>query len=220
MYRKMLFLGGPVIAVCMMVVLGGIAIRAQPPNNAVAPLTENQVQNIQADVAAFLQRSKVAQPAAAAAAAQPTVNSALVQQITGAFTYANIKAQIDSVGNEALRQDIDSVWETFRPVPVVILLEDPTGKAQVRMAIGLTLPPGSKVQPRAPLRVVHLPIENSVRHIHLGPQSQLANVFGTIDAELKKAGEQAGFPVVLQCIEDPGGTANLTGRTLINVPMR
>src|SRR5262249_46948024 len=137
MIRQVLLLGGPVIAVCIMVVLGGLAAsRAQPP---AAPLTAEDVQDIQNDVAAFLQRGRTAAavPAAAlpTAAVQPASESALVLPSTGALTYPNIQLQINAVGEEALRQKLESVWEVFRPVPIVILLEDPTGKAQVRMDI-------------------------------------------------------------------------------------
>jgi hypothetical protein len=198
--RTRLLFGGPFIALCLMIGFGGVDIRAHDS----AQLAPQEEQGLRADVA---------KP-------RLVTFSILARQFTGALTQPNIQAQIESAVDEAVRQDLDSVWGTFRPVPVVILLEDPTGKKQVRMEIGLTLPPNAKVKAEAPLKVTPIRFEKGVRHIHRGPHARLGDVFRSIAGELKKDGQNPTFPVVLQILDDPTRINPEQVRTIVNVQVK
>jgi len=212
MEKKRWLFGGPIIAACLMIGLSGLATRAQVTQPAML-LTAQETQDIAADVKAAMTPA-----VAAAAAAQPAPFLALVQDATLPFTYANVKEQVDAVTHEALRQHLDSAWESSPPTSVVILLEDPTGKAKVKMQIGVSLPSNSQVKPQGPLKVAQVPSLKAVRHIHQGPHSLLGDVYHTIDAQLKPSKLKAAFPVLLQFIDDPGRVSNQFVRTLIHVP--
>ena len=200
MNKTRLLLGGPLIALCLAIGLGGIAIRARES----AQLPRQMLEDIRADVGG----------------ARPITFSVLAHEHRGPLTAANLQAQIELAQSEAIRQGLDSVWANYRPSPIVIITEDPTGKEDCRMKIGLPVPPEAEIKAQAPLNVERLKFDKAVRHLHKGPHAQLGDVYRAIDEELKKAGQGASFPVVLQILEDPFKVDAPQLRTVINVPAK
>lgn len=145
---------------------------------------------------------------------------AAVKDYTGPFSLEDIGAQIASVIDEMIRQGQDYAWNNFRPVSIVVLYSDPTGKDQVKMGIGITVP--SKLELKEPLRFEQFKFRNAVRHVHRGPLQQLDLVFRGVDKNLrsKAKSEGAGWPVVLQILDDPRRIEPQQLRTVINIPAK
>jgi hypothetical protein len=201
MTGKRLLLGGPIAALCLLMILGGIRTRAQ---HVVEQLTASEVHSLNVAVAQ----------------AKPAAVSMLVQDFHGAFTQANIKAQVTAVEHEAMKQNLDSVWGTTHPIAVVIVLEDPTGKAQVNLQVGLTLPHAG-VHATAPLKVVTLNFPKAVRYTHQGQYEKLGAVHNSMHKMLQDARkESASFPEVHNARDDPFRVAPVQIRTVVLTPVR
>ena len=153
------------------------------------------------------------------AAAEAVRLSVAVVEFEGAFTEQNVQARITSVLNELIRQKLDWSFEAFPPKPVVILYGDPTGKQQVRMAIGMSVPP--KMEVKAPLKLEKVEFRKAVRHVHMGPHKELGSVYNQIAETLRKDRKgSASWPVVLQILDDPTRVKADQVRTLMNVPVK
>ena len=154
--------------------------------------------------------------------------TAAVQETAGELSEKFLQAQIEAVLDEIVRQGADFNWGTFRPVPIVILYEDPTGKDRTRMGVGIAVPPNTKVS--APLRIENFRQLKAVRHVHKGPHSELASVYRYVGESLRKnpgrgvgaaaRAQSEGFPVVLQILDDPTRFRPEDVRTVINIPVK
>src|SRR5438876_1032823 len=172
MKRSWWHAGGLVLAVVVVVGLGGSSNRAHD-GNGFSPEAER---DISAAVAA--QPNALRQETKGLSAeemrdievdverASAVSLSAGVQDFTGEFTEKNVQAQITAVLKEIVRQKVDFSLGDFRPVPIIILKEPPNGNV-ARMAIGVALPRTVQVGP--PLRLERFRSAKAVRHIHLGP---------------------------------------------------
>ncbi len=116
-----------------------------------------------------------------------------MQDFTGAFTQANVTAHIDAVTSEAQKQGLDSAFGSSHPAAIVIVTEDPTGKDEVHLQIGLELPANAEVRPEAPLKVVPMKFEKAVQYVHQGPYTELPDVHRAIHDELQRVQEARAF---------------------------
>jgi len=209
MVGKHWLLGGPIAALCLLITFGAIGTRAreaaQEPKAALAeePMADAQLQAL---------RVAVAQ-------AKPVSVSMLVQDFTGAFTQANMKAQITAVEQEALKQNLDSVWGNTHTVAVVIVLEDPTNKPQAKLQVGLTLPHAG-VHATGRLKVVTMNFPSAVKFVHQGQYQKIGTVFRTMQATLQQSGRGVAFPVVLNALDDPGRVPAAELRTVVLTPVK
>jgi hypothetical protein len=213
MVGKHLLFGGPIAALCLLITFGAIGIRAREASQPVAAQPEAAVAD-EPMTAVQLQSLRIS-----VAQAKPVSVSMLVQDFTGAFTQANVKAQVTAVEQEALKQNLDSVWGNTHPGAVVIVLEDPTNKPQVRLQVGLTLPHAG-VHATEPLKVVTMNFPTAVKYVHQGQYQKIGTAFRTMHTTLQQSGRSAAFPVVLSALDDPGRVPAAELRTVVLTPVK
>lgn len=152
-------------------------------------------------------------------AASPMQMSAVVHEFRGKLSMENITAQFKRLINDALRQKIDASWEGRPPVGVLILYEDPTGKENFKAAIGLAS--GQKQSVKPPLKAETIDMRSAVRTLNVGPPDQLERAYRRIQEAVKASGKgNAGFPVVMQLLDDPNRVKPELVRTIITVPIQ
>jgi effector-binding domain-containing protein len=159
---------------------------------------------------------------AAAMRPAPTALYAVTQDFEGNFE--NVDALMARFAEEAKRQGLPNA----NPVGVVFLYEDPTGKSQFRMGVGITL--ARKAEVKEPLKVTEMRV-TAVRATHVGSYQQLGRVYNVIENTVKESRPQAkgvaampretSWPVILRLISDPK-KARAAGeiRTEIIVPIK
>jgi hypothetical protein len=200
MNGKRSHLGGPIVALCLMIALGAVAIRARETTQ-LKPVDEVNVQ-------------------IAVAKAKAVSVSVLALDFTGAFTQANITDQIEAVRTEVTKQGLEGAFGSTHPAAIVIVTEDPTGKAEVHLQIGLELPANAEVRPAAPLKLTPFKFESAVQYVHQGPYARLADVHQAVHSELQKGGKSASFPVVLNALDDPTRVTADKLRTVVITPTK
>jgi hypothetical protein len=193
-------LGGPIVALCLMIALGGVAIRARETTQ----LKAAEDVNVQIAVAK----------------AKTVSVSVLAKEFTGAFTQANIADEIEAVRTEVTKQGLEHALGSTHPAAIVIVTEDPTGKGEVHLEIGLELPANAEVRPAAPLKHTPLKFESAVQYVHQGPYARLADIHHAVHGELQKASKSAGFPVVLNALDDPTRVPADKIRTVMITPVK
>jgi effector-binding domain-containing protein len=134
----------------------------------------------------------------------PTALYAVTEDFDGNFE--NVDALMARFTEEAKRQGLPN----SNPVGVLLVYEDPTGKSQFRMGVGITL--ARKVAVKEPLKATEMR-STAVRATHVGSYEQLGQVYGVIQNTLKEQRPQAkgaagmpresGWPVVLRLLTDP-----------------
>jgi hypothetical protein len=179
-------------------VVGGILVSAQQEEK----LTPAEVSSI---------RASVAKPAAVSF-------RVVTQDFTGSF--ASIRDFSERVKQEAISQKVAAAiapkgaTATFQPPQgILILQEDPTGKAQFRMAVGFTVP--AAVSARPPLKAEQISLPRAVRHTHVGNFQELASVYHQMNDV-----RAMGFPVVLRLLDDPERVPLQFIRTELIVPVK
>jgi len=91
----------------------------------------------------------------------------------------------------------------------MVLYEDPSNDAQVRMTIGVTVPSSVAVKP--PLKLVPIRLSKAACHTHQGPYADLGEVHGAIKEEVRKVAEvrrrkaATEWPVVIKLLNNPKG---------------
>lgn len=107
----------------------------------------------------------------------------------------------------------------FYPAGVLVLYDRPSRGAMAEASIGLSLPGGVKAESTDRVKVMDFGFKRAVRHVHVGSFDQLEEVYDMIAKGLREKGQEAGFPVVLQILDDPTQTPPEKVRTVINVPV-
>jgi hypothetical protein len=156
---------------------------------------------------------------------RPVSLAMVVRESSGPLTKENIHNQITEVVGEYVRQGFDFSLGGFGPKPVVVLYEDPTGKRDVRMAVGISVPPRGQpsagksagAEFKAPLKYVPMQMNKVIRHVHIGPHDQLADAFHAIEKELQASKRRPVWPVVLQILDDPNRVDAKELRTVMNI---
>ena len=162
-------------------------------------------------------KTAVARPAA-------TTFWAVTQDFEGNFD--NVDAHMATFTKEAKAQSIVNA----NPVGILVLYEDPTGKSQFRMGIGIALT--RRVEVKAPLKVEQMSFSETVHYTHVGPYGQLGKVHEEIATALKKRPKTAAkgaaaarvkntsWPVVLKLLNDPKKVRAQQLRTELIVPIK
>jgi hypothetical protein len=114
----------------------------------------------------------------AAARPLPATFFAVTQDFEGNFD--NVDAAMARFEREAKAQDIPNA----NPTGVLVLYEDPTGKSQFRMAVGVIISKRAEVKP--PLKVEQMAFSEAVRVTVVGQYQKLGSAYRGTEAALRE----------------------------------
>lgn len=127
-------------------------------------------------------RASVAKPAA-------TNFWAVTQDFEGNFD--NVDAFMAQFEKEARAQNLPNAG----PTGLLVLYEDPTGKTQFRMGVGIALTRRANV--KAPLKIERMSFSRAVRHTVVGPYKKLDPVGRALVGAVKEKRAKAGSEAVM-----------------------
>jgi hypothetical protein len=138
----------------------------------------------------------------------------VVEEFTGSFK--DVDAHLASFQKEFTAQGLNKGLKA-NPTSILIIHEDPTGKASFRMAIGLEVP--GRLAAKAPLKVEELNEPRAAHYTHTGAYERLKNVHDGIDEHAKASRAITRWPVVLRLLSDPKKTPPGQLKTEMIVPL-
>jgi hypothetical protein len=157
-----------------------------------------------------------------AAAAKPKAAKILAVTMDVEGNFDNVDAAMAKFEREAIAQNLPNA----NPVGVLILYEDPEGKSQFRMGVGITLTKRAEV--KAPLKIGEYSF-TAVRHTVVGAYPKLSPAGRTLHAAVKERAQKSKMAMtsdanapfaVLRLISDPKKVKPDQLRTELIVPFR
>jgi hypothetical protein len=147
----------------------------------------------------------------------------VTQEFNGSMN--DVERFLKNFEQELKSQKLDDALEGDDPQSILILHEDPAGKNNVRMSVGLTVP--SRVAARAPLKVEQLRFARAARVQHTGPYEELGKIHSSVLGEIRTnvpgaaapaRAQKTGFPAVLILENDPRSISKQNIKTQLIVP--
>lgn len=153
---------------------------------------------------------------AAAAAPRPVRFEAVLQEFSGSFN--DVASHFEAFRKEFESQGLAAKDLATAPTGILVLYEDPTGKASFRMAVGVQVP--ARVEVKAPLKTDTFRVNAAARYKHVGPYERLKNVHDALSKQAKGVGKAApSWPVVLRLLSDPRSVPAARLATEMVVPL-
>jgi hypothetical protein len=148
----------------------------------------------------------------AVASAEPVAFWAITWDTFGSFD--SMPAAVDRFTKETCNQSVEARLQSA-PEAIIILREDPRGKAQFHYAVGLRV--RSAVQVSAPLKVEEVRLPEAVTVAHTGPYEELQSVYESLENSAG-ASNVPRWPVILTLDNDPRRVSPREIKTRLTAP--
>ncbi|HEY9282252.1 MAG TPA: GyrI-like domain-containing protein [Pyrinomonadaceae bacterium] len=134
---------------------------------------------------------------------------AVTWDTTGSFD--TMGEAVDRFTKETFNQNVEARLQS-PPEAIIILREDPRGKALFRYAVGLRVP--NRMAVGDPLKIEEVRLAQATTVAHTGPYQELQSVYETLES----SGRARGWPVIMVLDNDPRQISPSEIRTRLIAP--